>query len=431
MPLRSDWAIGREGFTVDTIISLLKHTALDPRKSIPAYLASLYTVRGRDIARRNPGLAKWLLRAVYAGIALRVKNFLDQGVSNNWVSDTYDWKKEIAVVTGGSDGIGMKAVMLLAEEGIKVVVLDIQPPKYTAPPNVHYFHCDLANPDAIRATCAEVKSAVGNPTVLINNAGFARGKNILETTDDDLRLTFQINSMCHYQLARELLPDMVAKNHGMIITVASLAAYVTAPRLVDYAASKAAALAFHEGLQAEIATVFDAPKIRTVVVCQGYTKTALFEGFSKGDGFLEYPLDPETVAEAIVKAVLRGRSDHICLPKGNSLISGLAGWPIFMQASIRKDTKKKMMAWNGRQVSQPSELVRLAKDKVGSAGEKAKEVGDDVGDKAQEVAGGVKDVVKGIEESAFEEVQAVRESAKKMEESAFEEVQNSSDVTAT
>lgn len=79
----------------------------------------------------NPGLAKWLLRAVYAGIALRVKTFLDNGVSNNWVSDTYNWNKEIVVITGGSDGIGMKAVMMLAERNIKVVVLDVQPPKYT------------------------------------------------------------------------------------------------------------------------------------------------------------------------------------------------------------------------------------------------------------------------------------------------------------
>jgi all-trans-retinol dehydrogenase (NAD+) len=149
MPIRSDWAIGREGihpstyislpivtnhtsgFTFDTLISIIKHTALDPKKSLPLYLASLYTARGRQIAQENPGLARWLLRAVYAGVALKVKNFLDQGVSNNWVSDTYVWGKEIVVVTGGSDGIGMKVVHLLAERGIKVVVLDIQPPKYT------------------------------------------------------------------------------------------------------------------------------------------------------------------------------------------------------------------------------------------------------------------------------------------------------------
>jgi len=52
-------------------------------------------------------------------------------VSNNWVSDTYNWNQEIVVVTGGSDGIGRSVVQLLAERGIKVVVLDIQPPKFT------------------------------------------------------------------------------------------------------------------------------------------------------------------------------------------------------------------------------------------------------------------------------------------------------------
>lgn len=55
---------------------------------------------------------------------------LNKGMMNNWKNDVYDWKKEIVVVTGGSDGIGAKIVNLLAERGIKVVVLDIQPPKY-------------------------------------------------------------------------------------------------------------------------------------------------------------------------------------------------------------------------------------------------------------------------------------------------------------
>jgi all-trans-retinol dehydrogenase (NAD+) len=237
--------------------------------------------------------------------------------------------------------------------------------------------------------------------------------------------------MCHYQLAREFLPDMVTNNHGMVVTVASLAAYVTAPRLVDYAASKAAALAFHEGLQAEIATVFKSPKVRTVVICQGYTKTALFEGFNKGDGFVEYPLDTETVAEAIVKAVLAGRSDHILLPRGNSIVSSLAGFPIFMQASVRKDLRKKMRAWNGRQVLQPSELAKLAKEKAELASEKAKDVGVKAGEQAQQAANSVKETAKGLEESAYEEVQSINDSARRMEESAYEEVQNSGDVTAT
>jgi all-trans-retinol dehydrogenase (NAD+) len=155
MPLRSDWAIGREGvystyvrhgnvyaririvndflgFTFDTVLSLLKYTAFDARKTLPLYLAALYTAKGREIAARRPNALKWLRIMVGVGIANRVKNFLDSGVGNNWTNDTYNWNQEIVVVTGGSDGIGAMVVKFLAERGIKVAVLDIQEPKYTS-----------------------------------------------------------------------------------------------------------------------------------------------------------------------------------------------------------------------------------------------------------------------------------------------------------
>jgi short-subunit dehydrogenase len=114
---------------------------------------------------------------------------------------------------------------------------------------VHYYKCDLASPSEIRYIAASVAQQVGNPTVLINNAGFARGNTVLSTTETSLNLTFKINTYSHYYLAQAFLPSMIANNHGMVVTVASLAAYVTSPGLVDYSASKAAALVFHEGLQ--------------------------------------------------------------------------------------------------------------------------------------------------------------------------------------
>jgi short-subunit dehydrogenase len=148
---------------------------------------------------------------------------------------------------------------------------------------------------------------------------------------------------------------MIKRNHGLWVTVASLAGYITAPGLTDYSASKASALVFHEGLSAELATAYKAPAVRTVLVCQGYTRTALFQGFHPGDGFINYALDPATVADAIVQAVLRGQSDHIILPLGNSYLAGLRNWPGWMQAHVRKDLKKMMTNWHGRQVPQPSE----------------------------------------------------------------------------
>jgi short-subunit dehydrogenase len=121
-----------------------------------------------------------------------------------------------------------------------------------AGPKVHYFQCDLASAAKIKSVASEVAQQIGAPTVLINNAGFARGASILDTTESELNLTFQINTMSHYYMMQAFLPAMIKQNHGMVITVASLAAYVTTPNLVDYTASKAAALVFHEGLQVRL-----------------------------------------------------------------------------------------------------------------------------------------------------------------------------------
>ena len=158
--------------------------------------------------------------------------------------------------------------------------------------------------------------------------------------------------MAHYYLVQQFLPDMIKNDHGMVVTVASIAGYLSAPSMVDYAASKSAAIAFHEGLSAELVTIYNAPKVRTVLMCQGYTRTKLFEGFaSRG------VLWPETVADSIVKAVLSGRSAHITLPENIWLfLPTLRGWPLWMQYGMRKKLDTLMKGWKGRQVVQPSEV---------------------------------------------------------------------------
>lgn len=159
-----------------------------------------------------------------------------------------------------------------------------------------------------------------------------------------------MNAFAHYYLAQQFLPHMIANNHGMIVTVASLAGYVGAPSLVDYAASKSAAVAFHEGLTQELVTTYKAPKVRTVLMCQGYTRTALFEGFDTK------ALYPETVADEIVKAVLGGKSKHMVLPElAWHIAPRIRSWPLWMQYGMRKRMNP-MREWKGRQVVQPSEM---------------------------------------------------------------------------
>jgi short-subunit dehydrogenase len=224
-------------------------------------------------------------------------------------------------------------------------------------PNVHYFNCDLADSSQIHSVAAKINSIIGGPTIVVSNAGFARGNTILSAKETDINLTFKINSISHYHLAQAFLPSMIKNNHGLWLTVASTAGYVTAPGLTDYSASKASAVVFHEGLSTELVTNYKAPAVRTVLMCQGYTKTALFDGFHPGDNFYNYALQPETVAQTIVDAVLAGRSTHIILPVGHSIVPGVRNWPGWMQALFRRDLKKMMVNWKGRQVPQPSEAL--------------------------------------------------------------------------
>jgi short-subunit dehydrogenase len=152
---------------------------------------------------------------------------------------------------------------------------------------------------------------------------------------------------------------MIETNHGMVVTLASLAGYTPAPAMVDYAASKAAALTFHEGLAAELVTHYKAPKVRTVLMCPGYTRTALFEGF---DGPGQHP---ETVAEEIVKAVLAGKSKHMTCPETAWFIAPrLRSLPLWMQYGLRKRMDNMMAKWKGRQVVQPSEVQDKSEEKV-------------------------------------------------------------------
>jgi len=186
---------------------------------------------------------------------------------------------------------------------------------------------------------------------LINNAGIARGKTILDSSENDIRLTFDVNTLAHFWLAKEFLPDIAKKNHGIIVTIASVAGSITAPQMVEYAASKAAAVAFHEGLAVELLTRYNAPKVRTILVTPGFINTALFTGWKNKSSFFMPRLEPETVAEAIVAKVKSGTSGLVALPStATNLMLGLRGWPLWLQLHARYKAEHAMHGFSGRQV---------------------------------------------------------------------------------
>lgn len=318
---------------MDVVTDLIKKTALAPSLTLPLLLLAGYTSRGRDVAHDRPGLFRALKALVALGLARRANKWLNRRALNNWTSDRYDWNKEVAVVTGGSDGIGQRIATGLAIRGVKVAVLDVQPLKYRAHPNITFFQCNVCSGEDITAAAAQVREKMGGPpTILVNNAGILKGKTVLAAAETDIRQTFELNTLAHYWLAREFLPDMVTRNHGMVVTVASQAAFCSTPTMVEYGASKAAALAFHEGLGAELSARYHAPKVRTVVVTPGFARTQLTDVLAPEDTWFNPYLHADTVAEEVVRQIMTGDSGHVMLPRTSGLVVGnFRSFPYWLQ----------------------------------------------------------------------------------------------------
>lgn len=361
MPMHQGF-LPREGLVADPIFRLIGRTALNPALVLPLLLLARYTKKGGDLAILHPTAFSGLKKLAWLSVLRMADQWLSSRSLNNWVSDRYNWSKEIVLVTGGAGGIGGQVVKLFAERGTTVVVLDIQELTYTAASNVHYFNCDITSTEKLAAVAREIRARIGHPTVLINNAGVARGKTILDSTERDVKFTFDVNTFAHFWTVKEFLPNMIATNHGMVVTIASYAAWLTVPNMVDYGASKAAAMAFHEGLSAELVTKYNAPRVRTVLINQGYTKTPLFTGYEQGLQFLIPALEPETVAEAIVKKVLEGTSGQVILPAVGSLLGSFRGMPHWYQHHMRCDGQRLMKNFAGRQVVKDVEKYYEEKD---------------------------------------------------------------------
>ncbi|KAK6340602.1 hypothetical protein TWF696_008927 [Orbilia brochopaga] len=347
--------IPREGFVMDAVINFVRKFILNPKLTLPIFLFLRYTRRGQDFAADHQRLFTAIRKFLLWGIIYRINRHLSRGARNNWIQDpSWTWSKEIAVVTGGSGGIGGLVVKGLAEKGIKVVVLDVIDLTYDAPENVQFYKCDVTSTARIAEVAEEIRANIGNPTIIVNNAGVARGGTLLDATEKDIRFTFDVNILAHFWVLKEFLPSMVKNDHGHIVTVASVAGYQTAAQMVDYAATKAAAISFHEGITLELKHRYNAKKVRTTLVTQGLTKTPLFDGFENKSTFLFPEQHPETVAEGIVEQILSGEGDHLIFPKSYGILTGMRGRPAWMQAYLSNGTKTLMSNWKGRQVIDPN-----------------------------------------------------------------------------
>jgi all-trans-retinol dehydrogenase (NAD+) len=120
------------GLTSDPIGRLIKRTALNPACTLIFILLARYTKKGSDLSILHETAFSRIKTLFYFGLARWVSGYFDTKVLNNWTTDTYDWDKEIVLITGGAGGIGGNVVKLLAEKGTKIVVMDVIPMTFEA-----------------------------------------------------------------------------------------------------------------------------------------------------------------------------------------------------------------------------------------------------------------------------------------------------------
>ncbi|KUI61579.1 Short-chain dehydrogenase/reductase family 16C member 6 [Cytospora mali] len=280
------------------------------------------------------------------GIAKTFNSALNSLATNHWrISSSpptkpWDWPNEIAVVTGGCGGIGVALVRGLTAKGVKVAVLDVidPPPELESNPNAVYFKCDITSSEAIAETADAIRRTLGgNPSILVNNAGIARINPLLEITETSLRQVIGVNLMALWFTTKQFLPAMIEADKGHIITVASLASFLPLTTSIDYSATKSGALAFHEGLTAEIKHVYKARGVKTSIVHPDFVQTAMTQPFAGQIEKSQKMLTVEDISRPVLAQIFSGRGGQLILPKYKSFASAVRGWPNWMQ-EIMRDT---------------------------------------------------------------------------------------------
>jgi NAD(P)-dependent dehydrogenase (short-subunit alcohol dehydrogenase family) len=195
----------------------------------------------------------------------------------------------------------------------------------------------------VDAIAAEITSELGAPSILVNNAGIAHAHTMLESTPEYLKKLYDINVFSHFYTIQAFLPAMIAAKKGHIISTCSMSSFFVPAGLVDYAASKAAVMAMHEGLNQELKYRYDAPMIRTTVVHPTYVRTPLTGSWENAlVKSKALTMSPEYVGGEIVKAILSGKSQQVILPRALAFTSMLRALPWWVQEFLRARTKEDM-----------------------------------------------------------------------------------------
>ena len=206
-----------------------------------------------------------------------------------------DLKGKIAVVTGGSSGIGLSISKVLLNAGARVIIIDIDDKRFETVKDeikkisgdFDFYTSNVKNSEKISDTVNAVIAKESKIDILVNNAGIVKDGLLIRMSDEDWLDVIDVNLNGMFYITKNVLKHMVKAKSGRIISIASVIGEIGNTGQANYAASKAGIIAFTKSIAKEYA----ARGILANAVAPGFIRTVMTDKL------------PEDVKDAIKKSI--------------------------------------------------------------------------------------------------------------------------------
>jgi 2-keto-3-deoxy-L-fuconate dehydrogenase len=159
-----------------------------------------------------------------------------------------DFDGLVALVTGGSSGIGERTVEVLEQRGARVAILDLQPPSRKG---TFFARCDVSSAAEVDAAVTAVVAELGGLDIVVNNAGIGAVGDVAANDDDEWHRVLDVNVVGMVRITRAALPHLRRSNWASIVNTCSVVAVVGLPQRALYSASKGAVAALTLAMAAD------------------------------------------------------------------------------------------------------------------------------------------------------------------------------------
>lgn len=195
--------------------------------------------------------------------------------------NSYDFRDQVAVITGGAQGIGYAVAQRMIENGATVVLWDFDAKRAEASAKklgATAIHCDISDWDSVRAATKATESQFDRIDVLVNSAGLAGANAMVEEYPiEEWNRIMSVNLNGTFHTNRAVITGMKQRGYGRIVNIASIAGKEGNPNASAYSASKAGVIAFTKSLGKEVADF----NIGVNCVTPAAARTAIFDQMSE------------------------------------------------------------------------------------------------------------------------------------------------------